>query len=114
MLDINLKFSRGMLFVRLNGILDKSTCSKLSDCLDNMINERELKYFVLNLENLTSIDERGLQSIIDRYFDAVLHDGKLVICGYNNQFTENLEVKSIFEQIEHTNNKLGAFRLINI
>lgn len=114
MLEINLEFVRGMLFVRLEGVLDTNTYTKLSDCLDTMIHEKGIKYFVVNLENLDYIDENGLQTIIDRYFDVVLHDGKLVICGYNDQFKKNLEISGIFDQIEKTSNELGALKLINL
>lgn len=114
MLNINLEFVRGMLFVRLDGVLTTNTYTKLSDCLDNMIHEKGLKYFVINLESLDYIDENGLQTIIDRYFDIVLHDGKLVICGYHNQFKENLDISNFFNQIQSTNNELGALKLINI
>lgn len=114
MLEINLEFVRGMLFVRLDGVLDTNTYTKLSDCLDSMIHEKGLKYFVVNLENLDYIDENGLQTIIDRYFDVVLHDGKLVVCGYDDRFKNNLEIDNIFKQIESTNNELGALKLINI
>ena len=114
MLEINLEFVRGMLFVRLTGVLDSNTYTKLSDCLDTMIHEKGLKYFVINLEHLDCIDENGLQAIIDRYFDVVLHDGKLVVCGYNNQFKQDLEIDNIFKQIEKTNNELGALKLINL
>jgi len=114
MLEINLEFVRGMLFVRLEGVLDNNTYTKLSDCLDTMIHEKGIKYFVVNLENLDFIDENGLQTIIDRYFDVVLHDGKLVICGYNDQFRNNLEISYIFEQIDKTSNELGALKLINL
>ena len=114
MLKIYLEFIRGMLFVRLDGILDKNNYTKLSDCLDTMIHEKELKYFVVNLENLDYIDESGLQVIIDRYFDVILHDGRLVICGYNDQFKKKLEIGNIFKQIENTNDELGALKLINI
>lgn len=114
MLEINLEFIRGMLFVRLDGVLDINTYTELSDCLDTMIHEKGLKYFVVNLENLTYIDENGLQAIVNRYFDVALHDGKLVICGYNDQFKKNLEIGNIFKQIETTPNELGALKLINI
>ena len=114
MLEINLEFVRGMLFVRLEGTLNSNTYTKLSDCLDTMIHEKGLKYFVINLEYLESIDERGIQAIIDRYFDVTLHDGKLVVCGYNNQFQNHLEIDDIFEQIDRTSNELGALKLINL
>lgn len=114
MLDINLEFVRGMLFVRLDGILNKNTCLKLNNCLDKMINEKGLRYFVVNLEKLESIDKEGLKTIIDRYLDVAFHDGKLIICGYNNQFNENIELKSIFDRIERIPNELKALNLINI
>ena len=114
MLEINLEFVRGMLFVRLEGVLDSNTYTKLSDCLDTMIHEKGLKYFVINLEHLDLIDENGIQAIIDRYFDVTLHDGKLVVCGYHNQFLNNMELGNIFAQIEKTTNELGALKLIQI
>ncbi len=114
MLDISLEFVRGMLFVRLEGVLNQNTYTKLSDCLDEMIHEKGLKYFVINLESLDSMDENGLQTIIDRYFDITLQDGKLVICGYHHQFSKNIELGHVFDKIERTNNELGALRLINL
>lgn len=114
MLEINLEFVRGMLFVRLEGVLDCNTYTKLSDCLDTMIHEKGLKYFVINLEYLDFIDERGIQAIIDRYFDVTLHDGKLVVCGYNHQFQNHLEIEDVFEKIDRTSNELGALKLINL
>lgn len=114
MLDINLEFVRGMLFVRLDGVLDKNTYTKLSDCLDTMIYEKGLKYFVINLESLDYMDEEGVQAIINRYFDVALHDGKLVICGYSNQASLDIKLGKIFNRIEKSNNELGAFHLIHI
>lgn len=114
MLDINLEFLRGMLFVRLSGILDSNTNIKLSNLLDDMINEKGLRYFVINLEELEYIDDKGLQAIIDRYFEVVMHDGKLVVCGYDNKFKNSINVNNVFKQIEHTNNELNALKLINL
>ena len=114
MLDIDMEFIRGMLFVRLSGVLDSNTYTKLSDCLYTMIHEKELKYFVVNLENLTNVDNEGLQVIIDRYFDIILHDGKLVVCGYKHKYKNNIELENIFNQIEHTKNELTALKLINL
>ena len=114
MLDINLEFYKGMLFVRLNGVLDNNTYMKLNNCLNEMINDKGIKYFVINLEELDYIDEDGLQSIIDRYFEVVMHDGKLVICGYANFICRNIKINNIFKQIEHANTELNASKLINI
>ena len=116
MLNIDLEFRYGMLFVRLNGVLNQNTCSKLSNCLENMIYNNGLKYFVINLGGLTSVDDRGLKEIINKYFDIKLNDGNLVICGYNEKVNNkhNIEIEDIFNQIKHTNNELNAFKILSI
>ena len=116
MFQIDMEFIRGMLFVRLEGILSKRTSNELNEVLDEMINEHGIRYFVINLENLTSIDEAGIKSIMDHYFDVIMNEGKLVVCGYDNiskRYVGN-EVNLAFQNIESSNNELGAFRLINI
>ena len=111
MLEINLEFIRGMLFVRLKGILDNNNYAKLSDCFNDMINDKGMKYFIVNLEELTYIDSRGLQAITDGYCDVLKHNGKLIICGCEDKLYQE---KNLLNQIEHTSNELNAFKLINI
>ena len=116
MLNIDLEFVYGMLFVRLDGELNSNTYRKLSNCLENMIYNNGLKCFVLNMENLTCIDDKGLKEIINKYFDIKLNDGKLVICGYNSKLKNkhNIELENVFSQIEHVNNELSAYRLLSL
>lgn len=116
MFKINMEFVRGMLFVRLEGILSERTSKQLNQELDRMIYEQGVRYFVINLENLTSIDEVGIKSIMDHYFDVIMHDGKLVVCGYDSIIHRKVpkEINLAFQNIESSSNELGAFRLINI
>ena len=44
---------------------------------------------------------------LNEYKDVKVHDGKLIICGYNNSF---LECSNIYQ----TNNELMAFKLIEV
>ncbi len=116
MFQINMEFIRGMLFVRLEGILSKRTSKELNLVLDKMIHEQGVRYFVINLENLKYIDEVGIQSIINHYFDVVMHEGKLVVCGYDSHIKKQVkkDLDIAFQNIENSSNELGAFRLINI
>ncbi len=116
MFDIEMEFVRGMLFVRLDGILSKKTSKDLNLVLNRMINEQGIRYFVINLENVNQIDEDGIKSLIDRYFDVSMHNGKLVVCGYNHNLESQIcdEVNIAFKNIENSNDELGAFHLINI
>lgn len=116
MLEINMEFARGMLFIRLSGILSKRTSKGLKNTLDKMIDEEGIKYFVINLEGLDYIDEEGIHLIMNRYFDITLHDGKLVICGYHHQIQRHVkkDLEQAFQNIESSSNELSALHLINI
>ena len=116
MLNIELEFRYGMLFVRLDGVLNNNTYMKFSKCLENMIYNNGLKYFVINLERLTSVDDSGLKELINKYFDIKLNDGNLVICGYDKKInnTHNIMLEDVFKQIKHASNELNAFKLLSI
>lgn len=116
MLEIDMEFARGMLFVRLKGILSKRTCWELKETLDKMIHEQGIRYFVINLESLDYIDEEGVKLIINRYFDVTLNDGKLVICGYNRHIQKKVksDLHNALSNIESSKNELSALHLINI
>lgn len=116
MLEINMEFARGMLFIRLSGILSKRTSKNLKKILDKMIDEEGIRYFVLNLEGLDYIDEDGIHLIMSRYFDVTLHDGKLVICGYHHQMKRHVkkDLEQAFQNIESSTNELSALHLMNI
>lgn len=116
MLEINMEFARGMLFIRLTGILSKRTSKELKETLDRMIDEQGIKYFVINLESLDYIDEEGIQLIMNRYFDVTLHEGRLVICGYNHHIQKRVkkDLERAFRNIESSTNELTALHLINI
>ena len=116
MFHIEMEFVRGMLFVRLDGVLSARTTEELRCVLDRMIHGEGIRYFVINLENLDYMDDVGLQSIMDHYFDIVLHDGKLVVCGKDGHVKIKANTKLIenFHQIESSRNELEACRLIHI
>mgnify|MGYP006990235829 CR=1 FL=1 len=70
----------------------------------------------MNLENLDYIDEDGIHLIMNKYFDVTLHDGRLVICGYNQHIQKSVkkDLDQAFKNIESSSNELSALRLINI
>jgi len=110
---MNFEFRKGLLFIRLKGILNQENSKKLADKLEEFIQNHGVKYFVLNLEELESLDKEGLRVIQEKYQDVILHDGKLVICGYKNNY-----VKTILEQemegVYQTRNELTAFNMIQV
>ena len=111
MLNVGTEFRKGILFVRLSEILNKNTSVYLSNKLDNFINEMGVKYFVINIEDISYMDKDGIKILEDKYEDVIMHDGKLILCGYKNIYLN--EIKE-YKNINSVNNELAAFNLIRI
>ena len=84
MLKTNIQFSRGILFVRLKGDLNKNTIKEL--------NVKDFKFIVLNINNMYSIDSYSIKYLNDLY-RMKDKEGKMIICDkYNisNKLLKNI------------------------
>lgn len=99
MLKINTEFRKGIMFIRLNGEVDKLN-------IDNVF-VNDFKYVVLNLDNLLSIDSEAIKDIIDYNNKITKNNGKLIICNKNNNiFT------SLFKTIPIIDSEIKAFNIV--
>ncbi len=97
MLKTNLEFSRGILFVRLKGDLNRSTIKELKI--------KDFKFIVLNINNMYSIDSysiKYLNKIYKKYQDK---DRKMIIC---DKF--NISQK-LLKDIPKINEEYDAYKL---
>ena len=99
MLKINTEFRKGIMFIRLNGEVDKLN-------IDNIF-VNDFKYVVLNFDNLLSIDSEAIKDIIDYNNEITKNNGKLIICNKNyNAFT------SLFKNIPVIDSEIKAFNIV--
>lgn len=111
MLDIDMRFKQGILFIRLNGILNGDTCMKLEESISTLIEDNGIKYVLFNLNNLDYIDKYGINLIIKNYINITNNDGKLIICGIEKLFSYTSNITNNLYQVHDENN---VFELINI
>lgn len=109
MLEINMEFRKGILFVRLKGVLNELTSKELTKKIDNLVKEKGIKYFTFNLEGVDEISLEGIDTIKHNYQQILSFDGKLVLCGVKNE-----GIKSIFEDVYQSSSELGVFQMIRI
>ena len=81
LLKVLMEFRKGILFVRLYGILDSSTIKIFDDEVKEVIIESGIKYIVLNVEKLKKISEEGVKDI--RHLKKILKktDGEFFLFG---------------------------------
>ena len=104
MLNINMEYNSGILFVRLSGSLNKLTTNKLYKTLIPVVKNNGIKNLVYNLDKLDSIDDVGINALLEGY-NAVLYN-------YGNV----LVVKNKFnlKYLKEVNNELSALNILKI
>lgn len=113
MLNVDVEYKRGVLFLRLIGKLNTDTRKELDEVLD-LVPLVGFKYVMINFEKLYSIDDDGIKTIMNSCEKLVNREGKLLVCGYNNLIKLKIENSNILSYALETKNELGAFKLINI
>ena len=110
MLDINMEFRKGILFVRLKGVLDIYTLESFKEEVSNLIRKNGIKYLVMNLNNLEYIDDLGINQLIRDYRQIASINGKVVVCGIE----EKNYPKKLLKDTYKSNNELSALNILNI
>lgn len=113
MLRINMEFRKGILFVRLKGNLDKNTVFKLNKEVTNLILTNGIRNTVINLNELKTIDIKGINSLFYLYELSNKYSGISMICGLENDKVFNKVKKSrLLKYMFKTNSEIDALKYI--
>lgn len=92
---MNLEYSKGVLFVRLNGFINHQISSKINNILVPKILEQKIKYLVFNFYEVDDIDEFGLDALLNVKCAIKTNKGKICICELNNYMEKKLKLLKI-------------------
>lgn len=82
MLEINIEFIKGVLVVRLEGILNNKSVKSIRDSLISIIKNGGIKYLMFNLTD-SSLEEKI--DMFDKCNKLIKKNkGKMYICGFNH------------------------------
>ena len=87
MIDYNIEFTKGVLFVRIFGMLNKFNEKQIENDLYQVIKEGGIRYLVFNIENLNIIDNSNLFKTCETLINK--NDGKMLLCGKNSIYTKD-------------------------
>ena len=99
MLNTNIEFRKGILFVRLDGVLDKYTMNELDDTY-NLIIENKIKNIVFNINGVNKIDKFGVNKLFNIY--------KNINKDFNCYFIKN----KLLNNVNIFDNELKAMEVI--
>lgn len=105
-----MEYEKGILYVRLNGILDRKVCYKINNYIVPVVLKHKVKYLVFNLFNLKDIDESGMDSLLNVKCAIRANKGKICLCDVSDEV--RFKIKRL--RMKVASNELAANRLINI
>lgn len=87
MIDYNVEFTKGVLFIRLFGSINSFNEIEIKNDIIDIIKTGGIRYLVFNLENLEIEEEIDLFNECENIVKN--NDGQMIICGnYNGNFID--------------------------
>lgn len=83
MIDYNIEFTKGILFVRLCGVLNRFNQVDIQDSIFEIVKEGGIKFLVFNIEDLEIEEDIELFKNCEMLINE--NNGKMLLCG-NNEF----------------------------
>ena len=107
---MDLEYSKGILFVRFDGKLNRTTTYKINNYLIPMLLKHQIKNLVLNCYKLEDLDESGIDAMLNTKYAIKTNKGSIYMCEVNKNINKKLNKL----HIKKTDNELMAFRLIEV
>lgn len=102
MLDLNIEFTRGVLFVRLAGILNEVSSMDVEEKVFEIIKDGGIRFVVFNVKNLEMSGSVKLFDKCQKLLEE--NDGRMLICG---------DEMSAYD-LEYVSDELSALKLLSI
>ena len=110
MLKVDMEYEKGILYVRLKGVLNREACYKINNYIVPVVLKHKIKYLVFNMFYLQDIDEAGMNSLLNTKCAIRTNKGKICLCEVSDEL--RLKLKRL--RMTVASNELAANRLINI
>lgn len=110
MLKVDMEYDKGILYVRLSGILDRKASYKINNYIVPTVLKHKIKYLVFNLLELQDIDGSGMDSLLNTKCAIKTNRGKICLCEVSDEIRE--KIKKLRMKI--ASNELAANKLIEI
>jgi stage II sporulation protein AA (anti-sigma F factor antagonist) len=113
-LHIEFEQRKNALIVRLKGELDHHTAESVKIKMEEAILRDEVKYFILNLKQLTFMDSSGLGVILGRYKQILSRGGKMIVCELTPAVYRLFELSGLFKIISIQDNENVAIANLEV
>lgn len=109
-MDIITEVSRGILFLKFDGVFDNNAFSRFNEEIDYLLYQQGVSYYTFDFSEVQQIDEGLLSMLQTKLIEIFLNCGKVVMCGLNGFYQERIGDGR--NQLYYVDNKREAFNLL--
>lgn len=113
MLNIEINFKQGILFIRLIGVLNKETSNLLEDELIYVVKNNGIKNVVFNVSGLNELDIDGINTMLNCY-NFINYNGKILLCDIPKNINDTIYSSRLSKYIDNIKDEISALKLITI
>lgn len=92
--------SKASVTARLTGELDHFSADSVREMLDGLLEDRRVRYLVLDLREMTFMDSSGVGVIIGRYKRLAARGGGVKVFGANRQVDRLFKLAGLYRIVE--------------
>ena len=108
------EYRKGIMFFRIKGYLDKTTYRSLEEEINILIDNCGVNNIVINLEEVSKIDMKGISSLYHIYECIKKLKGSIYLYLGKNEINKKLKNVRMFNYIDQIESELKAFELVQI
>lgn len=112
MLEVTTQISKGIMFIRLEGELNKRTFPIFSQELNYLLYKQGIQFFVLNLKEIDQIDTSALENLQNKLIEIFLSCGSVALCGLTDILKERMMNQK--EHLFYINDEREVFQYLSI
>lgn len=89
MLEYDFIFKKGILFIRLKGVINEITSKIIDEEIEPLIEENGIKNVVFNVEEINDIDHYGINTIYNSYIKLNQKNSVISLCSIPVELRKN-------------------------
>lgn len=91
MFHLNTIVSKGIVFIRLKGVLNEDNFSNFSEEINYLLYKQGIHYFVINFKEIGYLSQPVFLKLQNKLIEIFLSCGKVALCGLNEEIIKKID-----------------------
>ncbi len=113
-MNTQIEYKKGILFIKISGVLVGNKINKFESEVIPIVLGLQARNITINMNDISLIDKRGINSLIKISNLSNKFNGKLVLCDLNDYLKSNFKHSDIFDYCFKSKNEKSSIEVFKI